>query len=382
VSLPDTTIASIETWACSLPLDSPLRFGTFTVSHREYAIVRIETRGGLRAECVGLSRGMPVDVAIADTYAPLLLGTEAMDVAARSRDRSSTLATIELSGVQAMAWSLIDICLWDIRAQALGTPLWRLLGGDPRELRVLLVEGYALPDEDDERFALRLAARVEEGYRALKIEGASERDPARLRRRLELVRSAVGEDVDLVVDLAWKYPNAEAAAREIATWEHVRPAWIEDPFPRDHMGEYARLRGLVSAPIGAGDEVTREAALIDLVAEGAVDVVRLDATTIGGVSAAARVVASAGSAGRTVSTHAHPEVHLQCMLAWSAGDYVEAFPLDRSFDPEHRLHEAPFLARVHGGTAPIPDAPGTGVRLDGTQVGRHAHRHSSLPGPR
>ena len=76
----DTTIDRIEAWACSLPLPTPLRFGTFEVRTREYAAVRVSTKGGLVADCLSQTRKAPVDVAILDVLAPALIGRDGLDI--------------------------------------------------------------------------------------------------------------------------------------------------------------------------------------------------------------------------------------------------------------------------------------------------------------
>src|SRR3954447_25887054 len=135
----DTIIESVEAWACSIPLPKPLSFGNFTVSSREYAAVRIRTRGGLVADCLGHTRRSPVDVAITDLLAPRLLGKDAVDLGERRSDLIRATLAIEQDGVVGRARSLLDICLWDIRAQALDVPVWRMLGGHRRGVPVALV---------------------------------------------------------------------------------------------------------------------------------------------------------------------------------------------------------------------------------------------------
>jgi L-alanine-DL-glutamate epimerase-like enolase superfamily enzyme len=372
----DVTIASVESWACSLPLDIPLSFGAYTLTKREYTVVRLRTHGGLEAAAIGLSRGLPVDVAATDVFAPLLIGTDGTDVVARTRDRNERLRVVERTGVAAFAWSLLDVCLWDMQAQAAGAPLWAHLGAVERTLPVLLVEGYALPGEDDAAFAARLADRTSAGVTALKIEGASAADPASLRRRLETVREAVGDGVELVVDLAWKHLDASAAAADIAEWAHVRPCWVEDPFPRERVGEYVRLRRLNDAPVGCGDEMTREDDLAGLIEERALDVVRVDATTIGGVTAALRLASRASAAGLRLSAHAHPEIHRHLVLTWDTGAYLESFPADRPFDLENRLLAEPL--EISNGMIAPPQSAGTGIRLDEAAVERYAVRRAAI----
>src|SRR4051794_27745422 len=185
----DTIIESVEAWACSIPLSKPLSFGSFTVGSREYAAVRITTRGGLVADCLGHTRRSPVDVAITDLLAPQLLGKDAVDVGERLSELMRATLAIEQDGVIGRARSLIDICLWDIRAQALGVPVWQLLGGYRRQVPVALVEGYAIDGESEGDLVARLLGRTAEGYGFFKIEAAHYGDPEPVRRILAGVRS-------------------------------------------------------------------------------------------------------------------------------------------------------------------------------------------------
>jgi L-alanine-DL-glutamate epimerase-like enolase superfamily enzyme len=367
-------IDRIQTWACSIELPTPLDFGSYRLTSRQYVGVRITTADGLVAETSGLSRRLPVDVHIQDLYAPQLIGRSALDIGALTREIVTEQPAVEVVGAAAYAWSLLDICLWDLRAQAFGVPLWRLLGGDPRPVPVQLVEGYELPGEDDAAFAERIAARQAEGYRAIKIEGASAPTPQHTERRLAAVRRAAGDDLELIVDLGWRHATAEAAARDIRQWAHLRPAWVEDSLPRDRVAEAIRLRRLVDVPLGAGDEITRAGELPELLAAGALDVARLDATTMGGISALIGLAARVSAAGRRASPHMHPEIHLHCVLGLPASEYVEAFPIDRSFDLEHRLLKHPVLDGVRAGHLEPPDEPGIGLRLDPDAIEHFAYR--------
>ena len=96
----------------------------------------------------------------------------------------------------------------------------------------------------------------------------------------------------------------------------------------------------------------------------AVDVVRVDATTIGGFSAALALAAQAVARGFRVSYHVNPEVHRHCLFANDAADHIEIFPTDRPFDCSHMLIEEPAFADVRSGWLAPPAAPGTGLRLN------------------
>ncbi len=375
----DTTINSVETWACSIPLPKPLSFGNFTVSSREYAAVRISTRGGLVADCLGHTRRSPVDVAIADLMAPRLLGKDAIDLGERLSDLTRATLAIEHDGVIGRARSLVDICLWDIRAQALGVPVWRMLGGHTSKIPVALVEGYLIDGEDEGDLIARLVARHAEGYRLLKVEAAHYGDPEPVRRILAGVRSEV--EAEFTCDLAWSWQNARQGIAAAEAWQGLGIAWIEDPMPRERLSEMAFLRQHSRIPVGVGDEATRVADLEGLMNGGCIDVLRIDATTIGGFSAALALAEQATRRGFRVSNHVNPEVHRHCVFANDAADHLEVFPADRPFDCSHVLIEEPAFDDIRDGVLAAPESPGTGLRLSNDALAHYAFRQSSMRSP-
>jgi L-alanine-DL-glutamate epimerase-like enolase superfamily enzyme len=373
------SIERIETWACSLPMETPLDFGTFKVVSREYVAVRLTTSDGMVADCLVLSRRSPIDVAIADVLAPLVIGKPASDIAARASDLANGTRALDQYGVINRGRSILDICLWDISAQKDGVPLWRKLGGRPRKLDVLLVEGYSLPGESDDAFAERLAARVQgDGFRNLKIEGASYRDPGQLAARLREFRRIAGDQAGLVVDLAWSWPDAATGVKAIGTWKDFGLLWVEDPMTRDKVDEIAMLRKRSGVPIGVGDETTNPAELDRLMDADALDLVRVDALAIGGISAAMAVAQRAMAKGIAVSMHEHPELHEHLAFAIDTCRYVEAFPLDRPFVRSHDLLRRSTMQRVERGQLSPPTLPGTGISLDDEALRRFSYRRHAV----
>jgi L-alanine-DL-glutamate epimerase-like enolase superfamily enzyme len=372
----DDRIDLIEAWACRLDLAVPISFGDHAISSREYVAVRLSTRDGVVSDVVGLSRGAPVDLAVTEVLAPHVVGLDPLDLTAVHRAMRRHTRALGLDGVLARAASLLELCLWDYAARRRDVPAWRLLGGQPRSLPVQLVEGYPLPGEPPEAFADRVGQRAEEGFTAIKLELASEPDGAAAARKLALVRERTGPSVRLVADMAYYWESAGDAVRAAASWRDAGLAWLEDPMPRDQAAGMAELRARLGIPIGAGDESTRPAELADLLQRRAVDVLRIDLTTLGDLDAAAALADSAHASGVAVSAHVHPEIHRHIALAWPGVDHVEAFPLDRPFDLTHELIETPFMAGVTRGHASPPTAPGLGITLNMDAVKRTAYRSS------
>jgi len=370
----DTTIDRIEAWACSVPLPTPLRFGTFEVRTRDYAAVRVSTKGGLVADCLGQTRKAPVDVAILDVLAPALLGRDALDIPARSADLAGTLRALERDGVFGRGVSLLEMCLHDLKAQAAGLPLWRLYREEAEPLDVLLVEGYEMAGENDETFAQRLQARHAEGYRMMKLEAAHYETPALLASRVAAIRRHAGRDLRLVLDFAWSWPSVEHGLKCSAPLRDFDIDWLEDPFHRDRVADYASVKAGAGVPIGAGDETTQPQQMRRLIEADALHVARIDATTLGGFGPAQELALQAAARGMRLSFHERPEVHQHLAFGLGLADHVEVFPTDRPFDCAHMLIREPAFGRIANGRLSPPTAPGTGLKLDDKALAKSARR--------
>jgi len=371
-------ITRLEAFTCRVALDTPIHFRFNTITHRDYTVVRVDTEDGHTGAAIGLSRGAPVDDAVLDMVAPVALGHDAMEIGAFHDRLSRHTASADQYGIVALARSLVDLAIWDIRGQLLEAPVWRLLGGASEPAPVLLVEGYELPGESDQEFAKRLAARVEQGYRRLKLEAAGYDDPRVLRRRLELTRELVGDGVELVVDVNGAWKSVREATTAIRAFAIEGVTWVEDPFPRHRIHDVGLLRHEVDVTLGAGDDVTSPMELFKLLHDHAVDVLRIDVTTLGGIVPTSDVIGAARQYEVPVSTHAHPLFHQHLTFAWPTVRDVELFPDDRPFEPSHKLVTGSLFGRVVDGHLPPPEQPGLGFDLDMAAVESSAIRRNAV----
>ncbi len=375
MSSTDTRIDRVEAWRIPVPLATPIVLGSLRIAIREFVVVRVRTAGGIDGVAYSLTRNSPLDLVITDVSAPSLLGKDALLNEARVAEMTSAVSHLGPVGLVGRAISLLEICLWDIKGQVAGLPVHRLLGGARDEAPVQVVAPYALPDEDHVRYADRIIPVAERGYRVIKLYPLS--DPREMTKRLAAIRSAVGEDVGLVVDMAWSFPNAREAIDAVAQWERFGLTWVEDPFPSWEPIPMRLLSEAVTTPIAAGDEVSVPAVMETLITERAVDVVRLDATSIGGFSRFGEVAAKAHRAGYQVSHHAYGELQQHCVFAWRHVTPVELF-----LPGSPTLGTSQFLAQEldlpPGATMlPAPTAPGVGLSVDWGRVETLATRHST-----
>jgi L-alanine-DL-glutamate epimerase-like enolase superfamily enzyme len=117
--------------------------------------------------------------------------------------------------------------------------------------------------------------------------------------------------------------------------------------------------------------------MLRLIETDALDVARVDATTLGGYGPAMEVARAAASRGMRVSFHERPEVHQHLAFGLGLADHIEAFPIDRPFDCAHMLIREPAFARIRDGRLAPPEGPGSGLRLDDAAVTRWARRQGA-----
>lgn len=169
----------------------------------------------------------------------------------------------------------LDTALWDIKAQAAGEPLWRLLGGRERN-----VPAYASGLDiglSDEELVVAYQAYADRGLRAAKIKGGL--DIERDLHRLQLVRDVLtkagnGMRPALMLDAneAWTRKQAVRHIREIE--RSVDLTWVEEPVRRwDAAGLAAVGRG-IQASVASGENLTGLEQFRPLMEAGALDIVQ------------------------------------------------------------------------------------------------------------
>ncbi|WP_333834795.1 enolase C-terminal domain-like protein [Rubrimonas sp.] len=278
------------------------------------------------------------------------------------------------------AISAIDIALWDIKGQALGAPIHTLLGGPiRREARVYAHVKAATGAEMLERCLILKDAgftaighlnpfldedRSEPYWRphAGKIDNAI--------RLLGDLRAALGNDVDLCVELHRRLTTAEAQTfcHEVAP---LRPLFVEDPTPPQSPDALATLTERVPTPIATGE---RFASLFDfqpLIARQAMAYARVSVCLCGGITGARKIAALAEAFDIQIVPHnpLSPVSLAACLhlVAATPNFAIQEWP--GKPDEAGRI-EVPGEALVAGAPQPsdgfiaIPGGPGLGVALN------------------
>ncbi|MDX1434046.1 MAG: mandelate racemase/muconate lactonizing enzyme family protein, partial [Gammaproteobacteria bacterium] len=259
-------IASVEPIAIEIPFDhggTPFGWGGQAWTRLSIVLVRVETDEGIVGwgEAFSYACRSAVHAAVRDMIAPVVVGSDARDIAGINRRLQRDLHLQGRYGITIFAISGLDIALWDIAGKAAGKPLCELLGGAPRDR----IPGYAslYRYRDPEIVAERARAARAEGYPFIKLHEIAEREVA-------AARDAVGEGVPLMVDTncPWTPAEARRRARELAPYDIY---WLEEPiFPPEDFDSLARLQVDTGIPIAAGENACTAFEFQKMLAAGAV----------------------------------------------------------------------------------------------------------------
>lgn len=272
--------------------------------------------------------------------------------------------------IQSMAG--IDIALWDIKGQALGQPIWRLLGGAYRTR----VRAYAscLFCATPEETADRAAQAMEAGYSAVKFGWEPfGRDLATDLRFLAAIRRAIGPDCDLMLDVGFAWDARTTIQRERA-FREFNLRWIEEPLYPDYLDAYAQVCSQSETHIAAGEEECTLRGHRRLMEEGGIDIVQVDVTRCG-ITQAFKIAQVARERGLPCVNHNFTtDINTAASLHLLAA-IPNAFVLERCFEPSalamQLVKEPPNMV---GGEVLVPEAPGLGAEPDMAVVDRYLVR--------
>ncbi|WP_421111050.1 mandelate racemase/muconate lactonizing enzyme family protein [Streptomyces sp. NEAU-S77] len=265
-----------------------------------------------------------------------------------------------------------DTALWDIKAQAAGEPLWRLLGGNDRMVHAY-ASGLDIGLTDDELVAT-YQVYAERGLRAAKLKGGL--DVERDRHRLLLVRevlteAAHGTRPGLMLDANESWSRKQAV-RHVGELERTLDlTWIEEPVRRwDADGLAAVSRGVRTA-VASGENLTGLEQFRPLIAAGGVDIVQTAA--VWGVTHFLRVAALAHAYDLPVSPIGNTPVAL-LHAATSVPNHLvsELQDLQPPIGVAMDLH-------VEDGAFVLGDTPGLGIRIDETVMTAARQRTAHAP---
>ena len=350
-------------------------------------LILVDTDEGLTG--MGASLGSPETVSAIVRYdlAPALLGEDPMysellweKMYNGSRwkpalERGHSQPSEARRGVTLEAIAGVDIAIWDVKAQALGVPVYHALGAVRDSVRGYGSGGWAPGDEAEQE----MAGYAAKGFSAVKMRVVG-RDGFSIEntlRRVAAARRGIGDHVELMVDAhgSLDVSTAIRLARELEPYDI---AWFEEPIsPDDHPG-LAEVRRSTVIPIATGEREFTRFDFEDLFNHRALDIAQPDVARTGGLTEIRRIAAMASAKGIRLAPHAWGSGVLfaaSLHVAMSAPN-CHILEVSQGYMPMmNELFKEPY--DIRDGTVHAPQTPGLGFTLRDDVFDRFEY----VPGP-
>ncbi len=278
------------------------------------------------------------------------------------------------------AISAVEIALWDILGQALGAPIYQLLGGAARR-RIRLYKDVASTPE-------AFLQAKSEGYTAAKsgfitvnnnlvIPHHAVREGA---RKVEAVRKAVGDDFDICIDAHGQLTTVMAV--DFCTRiEELRPFFVEEATQLEDLGELELLRQKTKVPLATGERSFTKYGFAEYCARHLVNYVQPDVCHAGGIGEMKKIGTIAEAFRVEMAPH-NPQSEVSTLASLHVDATTPACTIQ-----EYNPRREPWIgelfngggAKVKDGFAELPDRSGLGVELNERVAAQHPYQPVTRP---
>ena len=204
-------------------------------------------------------------------------------------------------GAGGNAISAVDMALWDIRGKYENKPVFELMGGKKQDEIIpyasLQPVGHSFQEYKDSLVEWATKAK-DLGFRAVKSEvtlngpyahsGLNEHDD-KATEVVAAVRKALGPDIKLMIDVQYRWLNADEALPIVKDWEEFDIYFLETPIWTDDIKGYARMHDEAPMKIAAGEWLSTRYEFEDLIINGKIDVAQPDVGRCGGLTEAMKI---------------------------------------------------------------------------------------------
>ena len=372
-----------ESSACARPLNLKITgLKTFVVNagSLDWVFCKIYTNGGI----VGLGEGSVTskEATVAQAimeHERFLVGKDPTDIELlwqgmfrNPRWRGGPILNSAISAV--------EIALWDIVGQALGVPIYKLLGGAARTRVRMYLDVGSTPED--------FLHAKELGYTAAKMTPLSPVNDvvtpeAMIRdgvRKVAEIRKAVGDDFDIAVDAHGRCTTAMAI--DFCTRvEEYNLMWVEEPTQVEDLGELALLREKTRTHLATGERSFAKYGFTDFCSRQLVDYIQPDVCHAGGIMELKKIGVLAEAYRVNMAPH-NPQSPVSTMASLHVDATTPAAVIQES-----TLSRTPWVeelfegtgAVVKGGYAELPTRPGLGVTLNEKIAAAHPYKPTNRP---
>jgi galactonate dehydratase len=289
------------------------------------------------------------------------------------------------------ALSGIEQALWDILGKQLGVPVYTLLGGACRDKIRVYANGWSGGARTPEALAEKAQQVVDQGFTALKFDPipgpwrtyVSTDVERQTVRNVQVVREAVGPDIDILLDMHRRLAPMHAI-RIAHALEPYHPFWYEEPVLAENLDALATTKHAINLPVVTGEELYTKFEFREVFEKQAADIINPDVCNVGGILELKEIAAMAEPYFVVVSPHNYNSTTVGLAATLQVSACLPNFLITEYFvnlEPfGQTIATQPF--EVVRGYITLPSAPGLGIELDETALAAHPYQPFPARSPR
>src|SRR3954468_18702138 len=313
-------ITAIDTCVLTVPTPKPM---SSEFAHHKLVVAEIATDEGLRGLGYSLVFGGGGAEAVLNylelRLKPLLIGEDPVAVERLWEKMYRGDRGVRRVGIAGMARSALDIGLWDLTAKAAKLPLYKLWGAVTDRIPAYGSGGWGKYTEKDLLAEAEKYAAAGCRYYKMKIHDPA---PRGNRKRVEMVKRALGDGVRMMVDVNQKL-DVQGNIRQAALLEDLDLVWYEEPVIADDIAACAEVAAKIRIPVATGENLYTRYEFRELIERRAARYLMPDVCRANGYSETLKIGHLAAAHGIAVSPHVVHELSLQVCGALSNGFLVE-----------------------------------------------------------
>ena len=267
-----------------------------------WVLVKVRTDEGITGIGEAYHGAGVHQIAVDERLGRRLIGADPRNVDKLFRDMMRSMSASGFyQGAVMSAISGIEMALWDITGQAVGAPIWQLLGGKFRD-RIRLYASLNEPEHTADAWLARSLEAEALGFDQVKMGVGYVPELRRDMYNRSLSRGEIAHNIevmtalrenlkpttDIAFDAHWAYAPADIIKLARAV-EPLDLVWLEDPIPPENVAVMAQLKASTTTPITTGEHFYTRHGFRDLIEKQGVDIISPDFAKAGGLSEGKRI---------------------------------------------------------------------------------------------
>jgi galactonate dehydratase len=290
------------------------------------------------------------------------------------------------------AISGIEMACWDVYGKSLGLPVYKLLGGKVRD-RIRMYDHLGGGEMnslynsigDHSKMVEKALQSAEDGYTAIKVLVVPRTEPLEGNKvirhavtLMEAIRVAVGDDIDIMVDLHGR-TTPEMAIQYAKELRVFKPFFFEEPCLPENVKGMVKVARSIDIPVATGERLVTRYQFRELLEKNAAAVIQPDLCHCGGLWEARKIAAMAETYYVSVAPH-NPLGPIATAAAIQFATCTPNWLIQESFrsDVPWRDDVVVNPIQVQDGYVIPSERPGLGVEVNEEEAQKHPFQQEVL----